>query len=186
MSVCIFSPFLIFSGSFEHFLGETLMEPFIPERAIFIHGLEGTSQGVKASLFRELYPSMLIPDFPGSLTERMQRLEQITADKDGWTLIGSSLGGLMAAMFTCRHPSQVRKQILLAPALIWPEFSANLPEAVDTPTVVFQGTQDTLIPLADVQAICQKIFSALEFNVVDDDHGLYQTVHQLNWQELLS
>jgi len=162
------------------------MGPFIPERAIFIHGLEGNNQGVKASLLRGLYPGMLIPDFPGSLAERMQRLEQITVDQEGWTLIGSSLGGLMAAMFTCRHPSQVRKQILLAPALIWPEFRANLPEAVDTPTVVYHGTQDTVIPLAAVQAICEKIFTTLEFNVVDDDHGLYQTVHQINWNALLS
>jgi predicted esterase len=89
-------------------------------------------------------------------------------------------------MFTCRHPSQVRKQILLAPALIWPEFSANLPEAVDTPTVVYHGREDTLIPLADVQTICQKIFTNLEFHVVDDDHGLYHTVHQINWRALLS
>lgn len=162
------------------------MQPFIPERTIFIHGLEGNSQGVKASLLRELYPDMLIPDFPGSLAERMQRLAQITADREGWTLIGSSFGGLMAAIFTCRHPSQVRKQILLAPALIWPEFSANLPEAVVTPTVVYHGRQDTLIPLAAVQAICQKIFTNLVFHVVDDDHGLYQTVHQIDWHALLS
>lgn len=162
------------------------MQPFIPERAIFIHGLGGSSQGVKASLLRRLYPSMLIPDFPGSLAERMQRLEQITANQDGWTLIGSSLGGLMAAMFTCSHPSQVRKQILLAPALIWPEFSANLPAAVDTPTVVYHGRQDTVIPLAEVRAICLKIFTTQEFNVVDDDHGLHQTVHQIDWNARLS
>ncbi len=67
------------------------MQPFIPERAIFIHGLEGNSQGVKASLLRRLYPGMLIPDFPGSLAERMQRLAQITADQDGWTLIDEVL-----------------------------------------------------------------------------------------------
>lgn len=161
------------------------MQPFIQERSIFIHGLGGSSQGVKASLLRGIYPRMAIPDFPGSLAERMLRLEQIIADQEGWTLIGSSLGGLMAAIFTSQRPGQVRKQILLAPALIWPEFKDNLPEAVDTPTVVYHGQRDDLIPLADVHAICQKVFTDLEFHTVDDDHGLYQTVHQLDWHELL-
>ena len=36
-------------------------------RLIFIHGLEGTSQGVKATLLRGLFPGLLAPDFPGSL-----------------------------------------------------------------------------------------------------------------------
>ncbi len=162
------------------------MGPFIPERSIFIHGLEGTSQGVKANLLRRKFPGMQIPDFPGSLAERMQRLEEIIAESNGWTLIGSSLGGLMVAMFTCRHPRQVRKQILLAPALTWPDFSTHLPAPVNTPTLVYHGTQDSLIPLKTVRQICEQIFSSLTFNVVDDDHGLYQTVHQLDWQELLS
>jgi len=38
-----------------------------PTRLIFIHGLEGSSQGVKATLLRGLFPGILTPDFRGSL-----------------------------------------------------------------------------------------------------------------------
>jgi len=61
-------------------------------RLMFIHGLEGSSQGVKARLLREIFPEMLIPDFRGSLDDRMEILYKIIRDQDGWTLVGSSFG----------------------------------------------------------------------------------------------
>jgi pimeloyl-ACP methyl ester carboxylesterase len=152
---------------------------------VFIHGLEGTSQGVKASLLRGLFPGTLTPDFTGSLDERMQSLYTILGDRVGWRLIGSSLGGLMAAIFTCQQPRQVDKLILLAPALILPDFAASLPEPVDVPTVIYHGSRDQLIPLAAVRPLAEAIFRNLSFQVVDDDHGLYHTVHTIDWQSLL-
>jgi len=41
---------------------------------IFLHGLESSSRGAKAAFLRDLYPDMLIPDFKGSLAERMASL----------------------------------------------------------------------------------------------------------------
>jgi predicted esterase YcpF (UPF0227 family) len=65
----------------------------IPERYIFLHGLEGSSQGVKATLLRELFAGILIPDFNGDLDDRMEKLSSILGNQTGWTIIGSSFGG---------------------------------------------------------------------------------------------
>ena len=156
-----------------------------PERLIFIHGLGGSSQGVKATLLREIFPGILTPDLRGELYERMGELGVILGEKTGWTIIGSSLGGLMAAMFTCQNPDQVAKLILFAPALIWPDFADSLPEPVSVPTVVYHGSYDNIVPLEQVKEIAGRVFLNLTFNTVDDDHGLYKTVHEIDWRTLL-
>ena len=155
-------------------------------RLIFLHGLEGSSQGVKATLLRSLFPGVLTPDFRGSLDERMTALHQVLGQEDGWTIVGSSFGGLMGALFTCRRPEQVRKLVLLAPALVWPDFASNLPEPVAVPTVMIHGERDEIIPAALVGELAQKVFRNLDFRLVDDDHGLYKTVHEIDWGVLLA
>ena len=156
-----------------------------PSRLIFIHGLEGTSQGSKATLLRSLFPGMLIPDFQGSLLERMQTLDKILGRKTEWKIIGSSLGGLMAALFACQHPQQVSRLVLLAPALILPEFAASPPAPITIPTIIYHGNLDQLIPVESVNQLARKVFTNLTFHVVDDDHGLYKTAHQIDWLTLL-
>ena len=156
-----------------------------PERLLFIHGLWGSSQGVKATLLREIFPGILTPDLRGELHERMGELGMILGDTTGWTIIGSSLGGLMAAMFTCQNPDQVVKLILFAPALIWPDFVNSLPEPVSVPTVIYHGSRDNIVPLEQVKEIAGRVFLNLTFNTVDDDHGLYKTVHAIDWRTLL-
>jgi len=156
-----------------------------PERMIFIHGLEGTSLGVKATLLRELFPGILTPDFRGTLDERMSQLYRLLGKHKEWTIIGSSFGGLMGAIFTCQHPAQVRKLVLLAPALIWPDFAESIPDAVDVPTFVYHGSHDEIVPLAATRKLAEQVFHNLTYHVVDDDHGLYETVHKINWKEIL-
>lgn len=155
------------------------------ERLIFLHGLEGSSQGVKATLLRELFPAILIPDFHGDLGNRMEKLNSILGDQTGWTIIGSSFGGLMAAMFACRRPQQRERLILLAPALIWPDFAMQPPEPVALPVVVYHGSRDAIVPLEKTRLLAEKVFQNVKFIVVDDDHGLYQTVHAIDWPGLL-
>ena len=157
-----------------------------PPKLIFLHGLEGSSQGVKASILRGLFPDMLIPDFSGPLDERMKALNESLGKSKGWTIVGSSFGGLMGALFTCRQPSQVRKLVLLAPALIWPDFASSPPEPVTVTTIMFHGKRDEHIPLEAVTQLAESVFENLELRIVDDDHGLYKTVHSLDWEELLA
>jgi pimeloyl-ACP methyl ester carboxylesterase len=155
------------------------------KKLIFIHGLEGTSQGVKATLLRELFPEILIPDFTGGLDERLERLEEHLHGMNQWTIVGSSFGGLMGALYACRYPERVRKLILLAPALIWPDFAANPPAPIALPVVVIHGERDNVIPIGVVRKLSEQVFMNLEFRVVDDDHGLYKTSHALDWHTLL-
>lgn len=160
--------------------------PFDVKRLIFLHGLEGSSQGVKASLLRGLFPGMLTPDFNGGLDERMQALSAWLGEETGWTIVGSSFGGLMGVLFTCQRPAQVRRLVLLAPALVWPDFASAPPAPVDTPTVLYHGLRDAIVPLEPVRRLAQQVFENLELHVVDDDHGLYQTVHAIDWPALLA
>lgn len=160
-------------------------EMFDESRSIFIHGLEGTSQGAKATLLRGLFPRMLIPDFRGDLSERMAALYPILGNYENWTLIGSSFGGLMAALFTCQRPDQVRKLVMMAPALMLTEFSASPFQPVEIPTVVYHGSRDEVVPLAPTRQLAGQVFRNLTYHVVDDDHGLYQTAREIDWKELL-
>jgi pimeloyl-ACP methyl ester carboxylesterase len=155
-------------------------------RLIFIHGLISSGQGFKGNLLRELFPHILTPDFDGPLEDRMARLASILLDQRGWTIIGSSFGGLMGALFTCQHPHQVRKLILLAPALIWPDFAQATPPPVSVPTVVYHGLRDEVIPLELVRPLAEQVFLSLSFHAVDDDHGLRTTVQAIDWPTLVS
>jgi len=155
-------------------------------RIVFIHGSSGDkSQTYKARLLREIFPSMLTPDFDGDLSERMVQLRAILGNETGWTLIGSSLGGLMAALFATQAPGQVRKLVLLAPALTLAEFAVIPPASIDIPTIIVQGTQDELIPLQVARELAEKTFTHLTYLVVDDDHRLHKTAEELDWKSLL-
>jgi pimeloyl-ACP methyl ester carboxylesterase len=155
-------------------------------RILFLHGSDSSSQTHKAQVLRGLFPSMLVPDFSGPLAVRMDLLDSILGDETGWTLIGSSLGGLMAALFTCRAPQQVRRLVLLAPALHLPEFSRRLPKPVRVPTVLVIGRKDDVIPGETVHRIARSIFPKLTYLQVDDDHRLHHTAETLDWKAILT
>ncbi len=156
-------------------------------RLIYLHGLESDSNSGKARQFREWFPGMLTPDFKGSFEERMTQLEPILANKDNWTLIGSSFGGLMGTVYTCKHPTQVRKLILLAPALLREPFGSHLDlEPVSVPTVIIHGTLDDVVPLGPVREIAQKLFTNLTYHIVEDDHRLHKTAQQMDWKTILA
>jgi len=151
---------------------------------IFIHGLLSSGQGFKARLLRERLPGILTPDFPGDLDERMAKLEAILSEGDRHVLIGSSFGGLMAALYTCRHPQRVKKAILLAPALPFHAFADHPPAPCDVPVIIFHGERDAIVPLEPTRALAEQVFRHLQFHVVDDDHMLHETVQKLDWAEL--
>ncbi len=156
-----------------------------PAHLMFIHGLASSGQGDKATFLRGLFPDLLAPDFTGTLEQRMTQLTTTLGDTSGWTLIGSSFGGLMATAFACQHPGQVHRLILLAPALIWPDFVRNLPAATGVPTVIYHGRADDVVPLAPTQQLAARLFSNLVFHEVDDTHDLHATVRTIDWLMLL-
>ncbi|MGB9672803.1 MAG: alpha/beta fold hydrolase [Anaerolineales bacterium] len=156
----------------------------IPRR-LYIHGLAGSSQGLKATHLRQIFNDILTPDFTGSLEERMTQLSYVIGRKHGWRIIGSSLGGLMATHYACWHPSQVSKLVLLAPALTYADFATSLPPIINIPVIIYHGVNDTLIPIEEVKRIAKQIFRNLEFHEVEDDHGLEKTFLQIDWRNLL-
>lgn len=179
----------------DDFVDETPPAPAKPKarkkkmdnsRIIYLHGLESNSQSGKARQFAEKFPGMITPDFTGEFEERMAQLKPILGRKKNWTIIGSSFGGLMGTVFTCNKPTQVRKLILLAPALLKEPFGSYLDlEPVSVPTVIIHGTEDDVVPLEPVREIAEKLFTNLQYIVVDDGHRLHKAFGELDWNEIL-
>jgi len=161
------------------------VEKITKHPTIFIHGQESSSQGTKGLFFRDLFPEMIIPDFVGNVSARISKLNKILLDKRGIVMIGSSLGGLMAALYTFQNQDRIKKLILLAPALNLPELNPYLSEKLTLPVYVFHGKEDELIPPKLIQNIAKKVFKNLTFTVVDDDHRLSRTFTSIDWPELL-
>ncbi len=152
---------------------------------IFLHGLEGSGSGHKGCYFAQRYPEMLRPDFSGDLSSRLAQLATVVAAAQNLVLVGSSYGGLLATVFAQRNPSRVRRLVLLAPALNFPEFAAAGGEQVAVATHLFIGRDDTVTPVAEVVPVARWIFTDLSLEVVADDHLLRQVFPSLAWPSLL-
>lgn len=117
----------------------------------------------------------------------MAALELVLGQHQGkWTIVGSSFGGLMGALWTVRNPGRVRKLILLAPALLNPEFSEALEKTVSVPVLLFHGAKDTVVPMPPVLEVARKVFVNLQIHTVEDDHRLKTTTEMLDWSRLLA
>jgi len=153
---------------------------------VFIHGLESSSQGNKGVFFRARYPGMIIEDFEGALEQRMEKLNRVLSGKKNLILVGSSFGGLMAALYACRHEDRVSKLILLAPALDLADFKPCLKMRLNLPVTIFHGRNDDVVPPAPVRRIASRVFTDLTYHLVDDDHPLRETFATYDWDTLLS
>jgi predicted esterase len=162
------------------------MEKIEKNPTIFIHGQESSSQGNKAVFFKDLFPEMIIPDFVGDVTTRMKKLNKILRDKHGITIIGSSLGGLMASLYAFQNQDRMKKLILLAPAINLSDFSQYLSKKLMLPVYIFHGKNDEIIPLKPIQAIAESVFPDLRFTVMEDDHRLSKTFTTIDWPKLIS
>ena len=152
---------------------------------VFIHGLLGSSKGTKATFFRQKYPDMVIDDYRGTLSERMERLNSLLSEEKGLVVVGSSFGGLMAAIYGLVNQERVTRLVLLAPALAYHEFEPYLTRTTDKPVIIYHGKNDSVVPLDPVREHAQRVFKNLTFNAVEDDHVLSRTFTSLDWEKLL-
>jgi pimeloyl-ACP methyl ester carboxylesterase len=153
---------------------------------VFIHGLESSSQGTKGVYFREKFPDMIIEDFPGPFGTRMDKLNHLLSEKSDLILVGSSYGGLMAAVYAFKNEPKVRKLILLAPALNLEEFKPYLERSLHIPAMVYHGRRDDVVPPESVHEIARKVFKNLQHSLVEDDHSLHDTFGGMDWDRLLT
>ena len=152
---------------------------------VFIHGLDSSSRGTKGSYFRARYPDMLMEDFFGPMEERMAKLAAMLTDKKDLILVGSSYGGLMATLYACRNPADVRKLVLLAPALRHCDFRPFYGTPLTMPVVHYHGSNDVVVLPAPTLEAAQRLFKNLESHLVDDDHDLHRVFPALDWNSLL-
>jgi pimeloyl-ACP methyl ester carboxylesterase len=100
---------------------------------VYLHGFASGPSSQKARFFRgrfaELGMGLEIPDLSEGKFEQLTISGQLavierTTQGEPATLIGSSMGGYLAALFAARHP-EVEKLVLMAPAFSfltrWPE-----------------------------------------------------------------
>lgn len=151
-------------------------------KRMFLHGLD-PEQASESKILSALGVST--PDFWGSFSKRMERLRETLANSnDSWMLVGTDMGGLMAALWTIQNPRQISRLILLGPTLNRPEFVAPA-KKVDTPTLLIHGTRDEVIPHAVAKAQAELAFNKLQTHWVDDDHRLSATAASLDWSQML-
>jgi pimeloyl-ACP methyl ester carboxylesterase len=83
---------------------------------VFVHGLEGSPQGRKAQRLRALGLPLQVRDLRGvSLQGRYDAVERDTRGGRA-LLVGSSYGGLVAALLAQAHPERFTGLVLCAPA----------------------------------------------------------------------
>ena len=152
---------------------------------LFLHGLDSSSKGNKARWLRQHFPTVVTPDFTGSLDNRMKKLNVILAGKEELLLIGSSFGGLMATIYAQENESRVRKVILLAPALNYADFLPYLGQKTSVSAQLYIGRQDVVCPVDIVVPAAQNIFTHLSVHLSDDDHLLRDTFTAIDWAELI-
>lgn len=151
----------------------------------FIHGLESTAQGTKGQYFQEHFPEMIIENFTGSFSERMNKLNLLLFLRDNLVIVGSSYGGTMAVQYAAENENNVKKLILLAPALNLPDLKISKNKVLKIPVIIYHGTKDDVVNPYAVKDIARKIFCNLEHHLVDDDHSLHVTFPLLDWSNLL-
>lgn len=168
-------------------------------KIIYLHGSDSSSQSGKARQFAEKFQGMTTPDFTGSFDERMNQLYKVLGKEKGWTIIGSSYGGLMAAVFASKNAKQVKKLVLLAPAILKDENGIYIDpvigeplqgnwkhlQTISIPTVIVHGNQDDVVPLEPVRKTAEELFTDLEFIIVDDGHRLQKAFEEIDWESIL-
>lgn len=153
--------------------------------ALFLHGLDSSTEGTKARWFRAHFPAVQMRNYDGDLGLRLLQLEQQTAGLDHLILVGSSFGGLMTACFAARHPERCQRLVLLAPALNFSEYRPPS-QPLNMPTLLVIGEHDTVCPPSLVLPRARATFSQLTVHLEDDDHMLHRTFPTLDWQALLT
>jgi len=143
----------------------------------FSHGLESGPSGLKINALSKVAQQagweVESLDYRGinDPHERVAKLESwCDAIKDPYLLVGSSMGGHVAAAAAagdCRDPLGL---FLMAPAFYVPGYAELTPQAPACPTVIVHGWHDEVIPWQNSARFAER--SGCGLILVDDDHRL--------------
>jgi pimeloyl-ACP methyl ester carboxylesterase len=98
-------------------------------RIVYLHGFASSPQSSKARFFAERFHQLGVPftapeldegNFQGLTISGQLKVIAKTVRDERVIVMGSSLGGYLAALFAARHVEQVEKMVLLAPAFQFP------------------------------------------------------------------
>ena len=96
---------------------------------VYLHGFASSPLSSKAQFFRRKFAACGVPmEIPQldegrfeelTISGQLRVIERTVGDRPA-ILMGSSLGGYLAALYAARHPPQVERMVLLAPAFQFP------------------------------------------------------------------
>ncbi len=165
----------------------------------FIHGYESSPQGEKAKLleqtlhaipiaYREDRPEVLV------ISRCLYRIANTIANDHQATLIGSSLGGFLAASTALDHQNVIQL-ILLNPAIIPPESDLSTIEGmpqrilremndprlfeqkIKAKITILRGIHDDVVPDEWIVRFAQAQEATIE--LFNDDHRFSKNLHRL-------
>ena len=165
----------------------------------YIHGYQSTPDGEKGTLFKEKLdvkaikyrdcePENLI------IADCLKRISDAIKNDENVVLIGSSLGGFLAASTAINH-SNVKKLILLNPAIIPPSTNLDSHQSVprniledmidarlfekrlDAEITILRGTEDEIIPNSWIVEFATAQEATVKF--FHDDHRFSRILTKL-------
>ncbi len=165
-------------------------------RILYLHGFASGPASTKAAFFRHRIPSLEIPDLAAgdfehlTITSQLQVIERLAAG-DPVSLIGSSMGGYLAALYAALawreagfldvyHYGEKRNRRLsyqlLEDGLRYEEF----PD-FKQPALIFHGIHDTVVP-PRASADFAASHPNARLRLLDSDHELLNVL-EIIWKE---
>lgn len=160
---------------------------------IYLHGSESGPIGGKYTKLLEAFPGRVYaPDFRGieKVEDRVEKLAALTEENSFKAtfsdskhyhrvfLVGSSLGGLQAALFADKYPDRVAGYLLLVPAFCDPyKDMVSLIKNVPSKAYILASANDEYIPNQGIIDFVLK--HNVEASFVPDGHRLLNSLDKM-------
>jgi pimeloyl-ACP methyl ester carboxylesterase len=165
----------------------------------FIHGYLSSPTGIKATLFNKTIHAIPITYQNGNpedlvISDCLKRISTAIQQDPSVVLIGSSLGGFLAASTALTHPN-VTRLIVLNPAIIPPHTDLHtitgmpirilqemkdprlFEEKIHAPITIIRGTQDEIVPDDWVLTFAEAQQATIQ--LLNDDHQFSKNLQKL-------
>jgi predicted esterase YcpF (UPF0227 family) len=165
----------------------------------YLHGYQSSPNGEKATIFKETLQAIPIAyrdDSPSTLviSRCLNRISEEIKNDHHVVLIGSSLGGFLAASTALTHPT-IKQLILLNPAIIPPDIDLHTIQGIPFETLkemkdprlfeekipaaitILRGTQDDIVPDQWILDFAKAQYATIQ--LYNDDHRFSKNLQKL-------